>query len=73
MPWQTCVSAKYSSVHFNFITCQTIIITQTNMTNRLEEPDSWTVIDTRDSEQEIHDQQGFLLFAAFALSCLESY
>ena len=51
-----------------------IIITQMRMTNRLEEPESWAVIDTFDSEQEIqHDQQSFLLLAAFALSCLESY
>jgi hypothetical protein len=45
-----------------------IIITQMKMTNRLVEPDSWAVIDTLDSEQEIHDQQRFLLLAAVALS-----
>ena len=34
-----------------------IIINQMTLKNRLEEPDSWTDIDTLDSEQEIQDKQ----------------
>ena len=44
------------------------------MTNRLEEPDSWAVIDNLDLEQEIEaEQQKFLFLAAVELSFLESY
>jgi hypothetical protein len=45
--------------------CLTIIITVMTMTNRLEGPDSWDVIDNLDIEEE---QQCFLLIAAVALS-----
>ena len=38
------------------------------MTNLLKEPDSWNVIDTFDSDQEIEDQQSFLFRSAVALS-----
>ena len=48
----------------------TIIITEMTMTNRLEEPDSWDVIDNLDTEAE---QQSFLLIAVVALSFWESY
>ena len=69
---QTSASAQYSDVHFNFTNCLTTIITQMRMKNRMEEPNSWAVIDTLDSEQEIDYQQSFVLLAAVALSCLES-
>ena len=63
MSLQTCASdsqQKISNVCFNYTTCLTIIITETTMTNRLEEPDSWAVIDNLDLEQEIEaEQQSF--------------
>ena len=52
---------------FSFTTCPKIIITQTTMKKLREEPESWYVIDTLDSEQEIQDQQGFLFLAAVAI------
>ena len=53
------------NVRFNYSMCLTIIITVMTMTNRLEGPDSWDVIDNLDIEEE---QQCFLLIAAVALS-----
>ena len=68
------LSKKISNVCFNYTICLTIIITETTMTNRLEEPDSWAVIDNLDLEQEIEaEQQKFLFLAVVALSFLESY
>ena len=54
----------------NYSMSLTIIITEMTMTNRLEEPDSWDVIDNLDTEAE---QQSFLLIAVVALSFWESY
>ena len=44
------ISKKSGDVRFNYSTYLTIIITQMTMTNQLEEPDSWTVIDNLDLE-----------------------
>jgi hypothetical protein len=61
------LSKNNSNVRFNYTTCLTIIITKMTMTNRLEEPDSWAVIDSLGLELEIQvEQQSFLLLAAVA-------